>query len=161
MATTPELIPNVKWTQYYAFGGQRVAVRDNIGAAAGTVSWLHGDHLGSASVATNSSGAKTSELRYTPFGSVRTIWGSMPTDRKFTGYAREDGIGASIMRTHALTVTLSRAGSSIVPRLGDEVTRALKNPVSLRNRIFVLYQIVQVARYALLTAPACVPHRRG
>ena len=36
-----ELIPNVKWTQYYSFGGQRVAVRDGGG---GPVSWLHGDN---------------------------------------------------------------------------------------------------------------------
>jgi len=40
-------------TSYYLFGGQRVAVR-----VAGAVYWLHGDHLGSASLTTNVSGQK-------------------------------------------------------------------------------------------------------
>ena len=42
---------------------------------------------------TNANGAKTSELRYKPYGEVRYSWGTLPTNRKFTGYAREDGIG--------------------------------------------------------------------
>ena len=40
---------------YYTFGGQMVAVRDSAG-----VSYLHGDHLGSISVATTSTGAVAS-----------------------------------------------------------------------------------------------------
>jgi hypothetical protein len=46
-------------TNYYYLGGQRVAMR--VGS---TVYWLHGDHLGSASMATNASGTKVSETRY-------------------------------------------------------------------------------------------------
>ncbi len=45
-------------TKYYDFGGQRIAVRQN-----GTLSYLHGDHLGSTSVATNNTGATTSTVR--------------------------------------------------------------------------------------------------
>ncbi len=45
-------------TKYYDFGGQRIAVRQN-----GTLSYLHGDHLGSTSVATNNTGAATSTVR--------------------------------------------------------------------------------------------------
>jgi hypothetical protein len=42
---------------YYYFNGQRVAMRKRTSSAInGTVYWLHGDHLGSASVVTNSSG---------------------------------------------------------------------------------------------------------
>ena len=46
---------------YYRFNGQQVAVRTG-----GTVYWLHGDHLGSASATTDGNGTKVSELRYTP-----------------------------------------------------------------------------------------------
>lgn len=45
-----ELIPNVKWTHYYTFNGQRIAVRDGWN---GLVALLQGDHLGSASMTTD------------------------------------------------------------------------------------------------------------
>jgi len=43
-------------TSYYFFGGQRVAMRDSSG-----VSYIHGDHLTSA---TNTTGAETSGAQY-------------------------------------------------------------------------------------------------
>jgi len=52
------------------------------------VYYLHGDHLGSASLATDAGGAKVSEMRYTPFGEAR--YGDAPTDRRFTGQREED-----------------------------------------------------------------------
>ena len=55
------------------------------------VYYLHGDHLGSASLAADASGAKVSEMRYTPFGETR--FGDAPTDRRFTGQRREAGLG--------------------------------------------------------------------
>jgi hypothetical protein len=60
-------------TKYYYLGGQRVAMRQG-----GVLTYLHGDHLGSASLATNASGAKVlnSEQRYLPYGGTRS--GSMP-----------------------------------------------------------------------------------
>jgi hypothetical protein len=65
-------------TKYYYLGSQRVAMRQG-----GVLTYLHGDHLGSASLATNASGAKVSEQRYLPYGGTRS--GSMPTDRQYTG----------------------------------------------------------------------------
>ncbi|MBN2007509.1 MAG: RHS repeat-associated core domain-containing protein [Anaerolineae bacterium] len=73
-------------TTYYFAGGQRIAMRKD-----GKITYLHGDHLGSASLATDASGAKVSEMRYTPFGEVR--FGDVPTDRRFTGQREEAGIG--------------------------------------------------------------------
>ena len=61
-------------TKYYFFNGQRVAMRQN-----GTLTYLHGDHLGSASLATTAIGAQLSTQRYLPYGGTRN--GSMPTDR--------------------------------------------------------------------------------
>jgi RHS repeat-associated protein len=57
------------------------------------VTWLHGDHLGSASLATNASGQVVSNVRYKPFGEVRWQSGMMPTNRKFGGKIEESALG--------------------------------------------------------------------
>jgi RHS repeat-associated protein len=57
-----------------------------------TVTYLHGDHLGSTSVATNSDGAKTSRQTYYAFGAVRTTEGTLPTDYTFTGQKNDSYI---------------------------------------------------------------------
>ena len=72
-------------TTYYRFNGQRVAMRQG-----NAVYWIHGDHLGSASLTTSITGTKVSELRYYPFGQVRFASGTMPTDRTFTGQRLEN-----------------------------------------------------------------------
>ena len=63
--------PAATVTKYYYLGSQRVAMRQG-----GVLTYLHGDHLGSASLATNASGAKVAEQRYLPYGGTRS--GSMP-----------------------------------------------------------------------------------
>ena len=64
-------------TSYYTFGGARVAMRDGAGAA---LTYLHGDQLGSASLATSVTGTVVSQQRYVHYGEVRWASGSMPTD---------------------------------------------------------------------------------
>ena len=68
--------PSVQRT-YYTFGGARVAMRDGAGAA---LTYLHGDQLGSASLATSVTGTVVSQQRYVHYGEVRWASGSMPTD---------------------------------------------------------------------------------
>ncbi len=75
-------------TSYYAFGSQRVAMRTS-----GAVYWLHGDHLGRASLTTDVSGQKVAQLRYLPFGETRWVWGVTPTDRRYTGQRELPAIG--------------------------------------------------------------------
>jgi RHS repeat-associated protein len=60
---------------------------------AGAVYWLHGDHLGSASLTTDVSGQKVAEMRYLPFGATRWMSGMMPTDRRYTGQREVPAIG--------------------------------------------------------------------
>ncbi len=70
-------------TSYYAFGGAMVAMRTT---ATATLTYLHGDHLGSTSLTTNASGQKVSEQRYKPYGEVRWSSGAgMPTILTFAG----------------------------------------------------------------------------
>ncbi len=71
---------------YYSFGGAVVAMKEGVmNAAPRTLSYVHGDHLGSASLTPNASGQKVSEQRYKPYGEVRWSSGAgMPTDFTFT-----------------------------------------------------------------------------
>ena len=106
-------------TTYYSFNGARVAMRTG-----GSVYWLHGDHLGSASLTTNISGTTLSELRYTPFGEVRWSNGNTPTDRTFTGQRVENaGSVGSLMNYGArfYSPILGRfiSADSIIPQPGD------------------------------------------
>ena len=81
--------------EYYSFGGTIVAMKEGVlsGGTVRTLTYLHGDHpsflrasLGSASLATSSSGTIVSQMRYTPYGELRWTSGAdMPTDKRFTG----------------------------------------------------------------------------
>jgi RHS repeat-associated protein len=77
-------------TSYYYAGSTRVAMRKG-----GVVSYLHGDHLGSASLATNSSGGvvANSSTRYYPYGATRSGGSGMPTDYRFTRQRIESALG--------------------------------------------------------------------
>ena len=74
-------------TKYYYAAGQRIAVR-----VGGALYFLHGDHLGSATLTTDINGNRVGELRYTPYGVTRYEWGSIPTNRRYTGQPWE-GVG--------------------------------------------------------------------
>ena len=65
-------------TKYYFAGATRLAVRTG-----GTLRFLLGDHLGSSSVTTNASGAKTASALYKAFGETRFTSGTLSTDYKF------------------------------------------------------------------------------
>jgi len=70
----------VQVTKYYHFGGQRIAMRQG-----DVVYYLHGDHLGSTSLATTAAGALHSRQGYYPYGETRYTAGELPTDFGFTG----------------------------------------------------------------------------
>jgi len=69
-------------------GGQRIAVRQGI-----TLTYLHADHLGSASLATRVTGTLVSQRRYLPYGETRWSSGTLPTDRRYTGQRAEVTLG--------------------------------------------------------------------
>jgi RHS repeat-associated protein len=61
-------------TKYYLAGASRVAMRKYTIPQSMELEYMLGDHLGSASITTDSAGAKVSEMRYTPWGEVRYHW---------------------------------------------------------------------------------------
>ncbi len=109
--------------KYYYFGSQRVAMRGCAGtngscrpnSATSTLSYLHADHLGSASLSTNATGGKVSEMRYYPYGEMRS--GAMATDRQYTGQRREIGLGLYDYNARYYDPLLGRflSADSIVP----------------------------------------------
>ncbi|MBI5650983.1 MAG: hypothetical protein HZC40_11155 [Chloroflexi bacterium] len=75
--------------KYYYFGAQRVAMKQG-----SVVTYLHGDHLGSTSVASNgATGALVSRQTHVAyaFGAVRTSEAALPTDYTFTGQKNDAG----------------------------------------------------------------------
>ena len=74
---------NIRAWYYYA-GGTRVAMR----TGSSTINYLLGDHLGSTAITTNSSGVKSAEIRYYPWGTSRFTSCSTP-NRKYGGFRRK------------------------------------------------------------------------
>ncbi|MBI4760291.1 MAG: AHH domain-containing protein [Chloroflexi bacterium] len=61
-------------TKYYFAGSTRIAMRKYTIPQSMSVEYFLGDHLGSTSITTDANGAKTSELRYKPWGEIRYAW---------------------------------------------------------------------------------------
>ncbi|MDY7078847.1 MAG: LamG-like jellyroll fold domain-containing protein [Chloroflexota bacterium] len=117
-------------TKYYYAGGQRVAMNHG-----GVVYYLHTDHLGSTSLATDASGAEVTGSRtlYYPYGGVRwpTDGSTLPTDYTFTGQRNEAGIGLMDYHARFYDPALGRfvSADTIVPDPG--------NPQSLNRYSYV------------------------
>ena len=103
------------------------------------LTYLHGDHLGSARLATCGHGGgcdsvplggKVSEMRYYPYGQTRS--GAMPTDRQFTGQRRETGLGLYDYQARFYDPYLSRFIQA------DTIIPDPKNPQSLNRYSYVL-----------------------
>jgi hypothetical protein len=72
----------------YRFNGHQVAAREGI-----TLTFVYGDHLGSASVTANISDTKVSEGRYYPFGETRYSSGTTSTTQRFNAKEQQTDIG--------------------------------------------------------------------
>jgi RHS repeat-associated protein len=128
-------------TSYYAFGGAMVAMRTT---ATATLTYLHGDHLGSTSLTTNAGGQKVSEQRYKPYGEIRWSSGSaMPTDFTFTsqraGPANYVGsLTDYVARFYSPALGRFISADTIVPGAGkpqafNRYMYVLGNPLGLRD----------------------------
>jgi RHS repeat-associated protein len=91
---------------------------------------MHADHLGSASLSTDASGSKVSEMRYYPYGETRS--GGVFTDRRYTGQREEAGLGLYDYNARYYDPYLNRFISP------DTIVPSPANPQSLNRYSYVL-----------------------
>ena len=126
--------PNCTVTTHYGFGGQRVALHEQT-PTSDAVYWLHGDHLGSASLVTDKDGKKVSELRYKPYGETRFSLGNSHTERRYTSQRSEEKwLGALYdygARFYSVGLGRFVSADSVVPRPDD--LQAFNRYAAMRN----------------------------
>lgn len=107
-------------TKYYLFGGQRIALRQG-----GALFYLHGDHLGSASLVTDAGGHVVSAVRYLPYGEVRWSSDQAPTEFGFGAQRQERGFKLMDFGARFYSAPLGQfvSADSIVPN--SETPQAL------------------------------------
>jgi RHS repeat-associated protein len=117
---------------YYTFNGQVVAMRDS---TSNTVTYLHGDHLGSVSAATNSTGTAASTQEFDPWGKVRS-GGIGATSLNYTGQ-RLDATGLLYYHARYYNPVLSRfvSADTIIP--GQSHRAGAANPQELNRFSYV------------------------
>ena len=116
--------------KYYYAGSTRVAMR----TGSSTINYLLGDHLGSNAITTNSSGVRSTEIRYMPWGTTRYTYGSSPTTFQYTGQRIETSLGLLFYNARFYDPSLARfiQADSIVPggvQGLDRYAYAINNPV--------------------------------
>jgi hypothetical protein len=80
--------------KYYTFNGQRIAMQRCADNDCREPVYLHGDHLGSVSLATDADGELIAQARHEPYSKMRWDGNTvMPTDYAFTGQRQESSIG--------------------------------------------------------------------
>ncbi|MDP9314519.1 MAG: hypothetical protein M3R24_27185, partial [Chloroflexota bacterium] len=109
-----EEIPSGTMRYQFALQGQVIGQR-TVSSTSNTMLYLHNDHLGSVSMATDGSGTMVSQQDFTPWGEVRR--GGMPqTSLNYTGQKRDD-TGLLYYHARYYDPALSRfiSADSIVP----------------------------------------------
>jgi RHS repeat-associated protein len=107
---------------YIQFGGKVVAVKERNSGGTVTTTYLHGDHLGSMSLATSSAGTVSSQQEFDAWGKVRQ--GSLPqTELNYTGQ-RLDSTGLLFYNARYYDPQLGKFISSdtIVPSAANPQT---------------------------------------
>jgi RHS repeat-associated protein len=148
-------------TSYYLANGKPIALRQNT-----TVSYLHGDHLGSTSLTTDASGNVVARQKYLPYGQVHSTTGTLPTDKGFTSQ-RLDATGLMYYGARYYSTTLGRfiSADTLVPGAGNPQTLnrfaySLSNPLKYTDpsgHLPVPLIIAAVVMAFALTADAQAP----
>jgi len=123
-------------TDYIYFQGRRIARRD----AAGAVYYFFSDHLGSARVITNSTGAIQRESDFYPFGEERVVSGTLDDPNKFAGmyYDTESALYHTLYGHYSPTLGRWLSPDPVRcceddPQAFDRYTYILDNPTNLTD----------------------------
>ena len=111
--------------------------------AGGVVYYLHGDHLGSVSLATDGSGAVVARRLFRPYGEERHREGTSPTDFGFTAQREDGSTGLLFMHARYYDARLGRfvSADTVMPEPGNpqdfsRYAYAANNPLSLYFALF-------------------------
>jgi RHS repeat-associated protein len=124
-------------SEYVFFHGKRVARKDFSGTTP-SVSYYFSDHLGTASVITNSVGTITEDEDYYPFGGELRIVNNDPNHYKFTGKERDQETGLDYFGARYYGNTMGRfitpdplmaSGHVSDPQSWNRYAYALNNPL--------------------------------
>ena len=123
---------NTNCSRFIWAGSTRIAT---IAVNTGTVNYWHGDHLGSSSVITDSTGAKVETLTYYPFGGTRTNTSpstpAIDVPYKYTGKELDASTGLYYYEARYYDATLARFISP------DTIVSNLRDPQSLNRYSYV------------------------
>ena len=107
-------------------------IRDRVGIEGSTLYYVLKDHLGSASVVTDTGGNIVGEDRYYPFGGTRFTTGTMLTDKLFTGQRALAGLGIYNYGARFYSPYINRFLSA------DTIVPGFANPQSLNRYSYVV-----------------------
>jgi RHS repeat-associated protein len=120
--------------RYYTMAGTTVAMRDS---AAGALTYLLGDQLGSTSVSVNAAGGTPVVQRYLPYGMPRsTTGGSAVTEKGWIGQTRDTSTGLQYLNARYYDPAIGRfTATDPLANLGepgsiDAYGYGLGNPVT-------------------------------
>ncbi len=122
---------NASCSRFIWAGSTRIATI----AASGTIHYWHGDHLGSSSVITDSTGAKVQAVTYYPYGGTRTnqSFGTPTVDVPYKYTGKElDNTGLYYYEARYYDPTLARFISA------DTIVPDPSNPQALNRYAYVL-----------------------
>ncbi len=122
-----KLYPNgtTENTSYYFLNGERVARKD----PDGSMHYIHGDHLGSADVVTDSTGNLEEKTQYYPYGKI--IAGGNQSKYLYTGQEKDEETGLYYYGARYYNPELMRFVQA------DLVIPALYNPQALNRYSYV------------------------
>jgi RHS repeat-associated protein len=101
-------------TKYYHFNGKRIAFKQG-----GTLRYLLSDHLGSTSVVLDASGNVVGRQKYYAYGRTRSVTGTIPTDKQYTGYQAEGELYFAQARFYDPWIGRFTAADTLVPEPGN------------------------------------------
>jgi RHS repeat-associated protein len=120
---------------YYNFSGTVIAMCEN-----DVVTWILQDQVNSTTVTANADGSFQSEIRYSAYGEVRYSYGTVVTDKLYTGQQQETEIGLDyyIARFYDPVIAHFIQPDSLIPKASasasyDRYGNVNNNPINFND----------------------------
>ena len=124
-----------------------------------TLYYLLGDHLGSLAITATSTGTKSAETRYYPWGTERYNSGTNQTSFHFTGQRLESGIGLyfygarwydSAAGRFVQPDTIIPSSRGCRPGTGMRIQITARQPLLIQLEILLIYLVYFVTKHGVI-----------